>query len=124
MKHDAEIRALEQSRRLDVVVASNQSSSSEAGAKEHYWGQALQYLERKVEVRGCGACIALAAPKSNSSAAPLPRPQVRVGQKVTVLYSVQQDKLRFRHGSCRAGCAVMSADAGADTACVKTKASG
>jgi hypothetical protein len=70
VKHDAEISAPVQSRSLDVVVASSQSSTNEAATKEHYWGQALQYLDHKVEVRGCGARFALAAPKSHGIPTP------------------------------------------------------
>jgi hypothetical protein len=40
-------------------------------AHSHYWGQALQYLERAT--------------------------QVHAGKKVSVLYAVERDKLQFRH---------------------------
>ena len=64
-KPDAEDDTPEASRVRDVVVASDQPGSSEAAPKEHYWGQALQYLERKVEVRASWAlraCSPLSTP--------------------------------------------------------------
>ena len=45
--------ALAHSGVLDVVMARKPPGASEAAVKEHYWGQALQYLERAVEARAC-----------------------------------------------------------------------
>ena len=88
---------------LDVVTASKPPSASEAAPKEHYWGQALQYLERAVEARACRRRGAFAALKRRRAM------QVQAGQKVTLLYAVQQDKLHFRHGR-RDCCGALCAD--------------
>ena len=58
---DSEDATLTPNRVRDLVVADLEAGSSEPASKEHYWGQALQYLERKVEVRACRRAAQLAA---------------------------------------------------------------
>lgn len=68
-RSDPSMTTVERSDAVRQVSITNDSSSfdnSEEERVEHYWGQALQYLERGVQVRA-GKKIALLAKRQNSS---------------------------------------------------------